>query len=120
MNEAANNAQGRSEPSKSIGERLRAARHARGISLQALSDLTGGSLSKSRISNYEQGIRRLSVEGAKALAEALGNTTAAHLLCVDDGETKSPEEMQLLNRYRSADTEGKAAIMALAEQQGGG
>jgi transcriptional regulator with XRE-family HTH domain len=119
MNRAARNAQGRSEPSKSIGERLRAARHARGISLQALSDLTGGTLSKSRISNYEQGIRRLSVEAARVLAEALGTVSPAYLLCVDDGETKSPEEMQLLQRYRAADAGGKTAIMAAAEAHRG-
>ncbi len=118
MNEAANKPPGPNEPSKRIGERLRAARHARGISLQALSDLTGGALSKSRISNYEQGIRRLSVEAAKGLAESLGNASAAYLLCVDDGETKTPEEMQLLRRYRAADADGQAAIMALAEQHG--
>jgi transcriptional regulator with XRE-family HTH domain len=74
-------------------------------------------LSKSRISNYEQGIRRLSVEAAKVLAEALGNVSPAYLLCVDDGETKSPDEMQLLQRYRAADADGKAEIMGLAEQR---
>ena len=42
----------------SISARLRAARQARGVSLSQLSALTDGALSKSRISNYEQGLRR--------------------------------------------------------------
>ena len=44
--------------------------------------------------------------------------SAAYLLCVDDGETKNPDEMRLLTHYRAADAEGKHAIMDLAEQRG--
>ena len=44
---------------REIGERLRYARHSKGLSLGQLSALTGGALSKSRISNYELGIRRI-------------------------------------------------------------
>lgn len=67
-----------------MGARLRAARQERSLSLSQLAEETGGEYSKSRISNYEQGLRRMSVEAALALAKALGNVTAAYLLCVDD------------------------------------
>jgi transcriptional regulator with XRE-family HTH domain len=59
-----------------IALRLRYVRESQGLSLAALSDLTGGALSKSRISNYEQGIRRMSIEVAQILAEAFGTVSA--------------------------------------------
>ncbi|WP_322789215.1 helix-turn-helix domain-containing protein, partial [Thiohalocapsa halophila] len=60
-----------------IGRRLRAARSAGGLSLARLSVLTGGSISVSRLSHYELGQRRLSIEAARALATALGDVSAA-------------------------------------------
>jgi transcriptional regulator with XRE-family HTH domain len=77
---------------KAIGERLRAARHARGLSLSALAALTDGLYSKSRISNYEQGLRRLNSEGAEVLAAALGNVTAAQLLGLDEEDATAGSE----------------------------
>lgn len=77
---------------KAIGERLRAARHARGLSLSALAALTDGLYSKSRISNYEQGLRRLNNEGAEVLAAALGNVTAAQLLGLDEEDSAAGSE----------------------------
>jgi len=74
------------ELSHRIGLRLRAARQARRFSLAELAARTNGHYSKSRISNYEQGLRRISVEGAECLAKALGNVNAAYLLCVNDDE----------------------------------
>ena len=56
---------------KTIGNRIRKARYKAGLSLSQLSDKTPG-LSKSRISNYEQGIRRCPVEAALLLGPALG------------------------------------------------
>ena len=44
--------------STKIGLRLRAARNAQKLPLSALAARTGGALSRSRISNYEQGLRR--------------------------------------------------------------
>lgn len=58
--------------SNEIGERLRYARQCAELSLTGLSDRTGVQLSKSRISNYEQGIRRMSIEEARQLAAAQG------------------------------------------------
>ena len=59
-----------------IGLRLRAARNAQKIALAELSDRTGGALSKSRISNYEQGLRRMGLEDARMFADALGTVSA--------------------------------------------
>jgi len=42
------------------------------LSLSQLAALTDGLYSKSRISNYEQGLRRPSIEAARTLAAALG------------------------------------------------
>ena len=86
-------------------ERLRAARQARGLSLSQLSALTDGALSKSRISNYEQGLRRLSAEPAHILALALGNVSSDYLLCQEEGPGEDHDEERLLLLYRSAPPE---------------
>jgi transcriptional regulator with XRE-family HTH domain len=106
--------------SKAIGARLRAAREARGLSLSALSELTGGVYSKPRISNYEQGLRRMGIEAAQVLAEALGNVSAAHLLCVSDDPlgALSDEEIDLIALFREADDDGRRWLLACAERAG--
>lgn len=101
---------------KTIGQRLRAARQAQHLSLSALSSRTGG-LSKSRISNYEQGIRRMGLEEAKELSLALGNVTATYLLCLDDSGLLSDEEQALIERYRHSDERGRELIAKVAEAQ---
>lgn len=105
------------ELTREIGRRLRAARHARGLSLAELAALTDGLYSKSRISNYEQGLRRPSVEGAQTLAEALGNVSAVHLLCLEDGEATamSAEEMRLLDAFRRADADWQRRVLDCAQ-----
>lgn len=104
--------------SRKIGERLHAARNARGLTLAQLSTLTDGIILKSRISNFEQGVRRPSVEVATLLAEALGNVSPGHLLCLDleFDEELSPEENLLLARYRRTDERGRKTLLMLAEQ----
>jgi transcriptional regulator with XRE-family HTH domain len=104
------------ELTKKIGQRLRAARQAQKLSLAALADRTS-SLSKSRISNYEQGIRRMGLEEARELASALGTVTATYLLCLDDESSMSDSERVLLNLYRAADGRGKETILRIAESQ---
>jgi transcriptional regulator with XRE-family HTH domain len=101
---------------REIGARLRAARQARRLSLTELAALTGGLYSRSRISNYEQGIRRLSNEGAEEMAAALGNVTAAHLLCLDkDGEQMlSADEQQLVDAFRRTDDDGRRRVLGIA------
>ena len=92
-------------------ERLRAARQARGLSLSQLSALTDGALSKSRISNYEQGLRRLSAEPAHILALALGNVSSHNLLCREEGPGKDHDEERLLLLYRSAPPELRPGLI---------
>ncbi|MBK1699641.1 transcriptional regulator [Thiococcus pfennigii] len=99
-----------------IGRRLRAARHAQRLSLAQLAALTK-SLSKSRISNYEQGIRRMGIEEAQTLARALGSVTATYLLCLDDEPQLTIDELELLRSYRAADERGRDTIRQLAEIQ---
>jgi transcriptional regulator with XRE-family HTH domain len=72
------------ELTRKIGRRLQQARTARGMSLSQVSAETGGQLSKSRISNYEQGLRRMPIEAAVILAQALGGITPSWLLCLED------------------------------------
>lgn len=103
---------------KKIGQRLRAARHAQGLSLSDLSSRTG-SLSKSRISNYEQGIRRMGLEEAHELAQALGSVTATYLLCLDNKDPLSEEERILIQYFRNSDQRGRETILKVAEAQMG-
>lgn len=99
---------------KKIGRRLRAARQAQGLSLSGLSSLTG-TLSKSRISNYEQGIRRMGIEQAQELASALVGVTPTYLLCLEDSDPLSEDERGLVERFRRADPRGREAILTFAE-----
>jgi transcriptional regulator with XRE-family HTH domain len=101
---------------KKIGQRLRAARQAQGLSLSELSARTG-SLSKSRISNYEQGIRRMGLEEAQELALALGSVTPTYLLCLDDTDPLSEAERALVERFRLADERGRETILRIADAQ---
>jgi transcriptional regulator with XRE-family HTH domain len=102
---------------KEIALRLRYVRESRGLSLAALSDLTGGELSKSRISNYEQGIRRMSIEVARMLADAFGTVSAAYLLCLDDPMHLTPDEIELIRKYRDTDGTGRAIIARKAQAE---
>ena len=72
-----------------IGERVRYARGAADLSLQGLSDLinkeTGHFLSKARISNYEQGIRRPSIEAGAVICAAL-KRDLEWLMCINEAE----------------------------------
>ena len=69
--------------SESAGEYLKNLRVGLDYSLQDLSNATGGKLSKSRISNYEQGTRKMAPEVAVILADALG-ATPAQILRLED------------------------------------
>ena len=102
---------------KEMALRLRYARESRGLSLAALSDLTGGALGKSRISNYEQGIRRMSIEVARMLADAFGTVSAAYLLCLDDPMHLTPDEIELIRKYRDTDGKGRALIARKAQAE---
>lgn len=101
---------------KKIGQRLRSARTGQKLSLSDLAARTK-TLSKSRISNYEQGIRRIGIEEAQELAEALDGMTPSYLLCLDDTSPLAPEEWQLVERYRGTDERGRGTILRVAESQ---
>lgn len=97
-----------------IGNRLREARHELKMSLSELAERTG-CYSKSRISNYEQGLRRMGLEESMVLASALGTVTPNWLLCLDDNPMLPAEEAELIARYRAADDEGRSRLRELAE-----
>ncbi|BAQ84188.1 putative transcriptional regulator [uncultured Mediterranean phage uvMED] len=71
-----------SNTKKITAERLQKARINAGYSLTGLSKAVDGKLIPSRISNYEQGIRAMSVEVGLLLSEALG-ISATYLLGLD-------------------------------------
>ena len=96
--------------SKAIGERLRDACEATGLSLSRLSERTDERLCKSRISNYEQGTRRMGIEEARLLAAALGTVTPAFLLCIEDPLNLSADELDLLRHYRAIDAMGRIEV----------
>lgn len=104
---------------RKIGDRLRNLRHPHGLSLSQLSRLTDDALSKSRISNYEQGLRRPSLEAADILATAFVGVSPAYLLCLDADSAGqlSPDESLLLQRFRGTDARGRATILAATEHQ---
>lgn len=102
-----------------IGVRIRTARNSQRMSRAELSVRTDGALSKSRISNDEQGIRRLGLEEAQILAKALGTVSATYLLCLDDEGFLSFEELALVRCFRRTDRRRKDAILDAAESQCG-
>lgn len=101
---------------KRIGQRLRSARHEQKLSLADLSARTQ-SLSKSRISNYEQGIRRMGLEEAHELSVALGTVTPTYLLCLDDRGPLSDRELELIDHFRRTDARGRDTLLKLAQSQ---
>jgi transcriptional regulator with XRE-family HTH domain len=101
---------------KRIGQRLRSARHEQKLSLADLSARTQ-SLSKSRISNYEQGIRRMGLEEAHELSVALGTVTPTYLLCLDDRGPFSDPELELIDHFRRTDDRGRETVLTVAQSQ---
>lgn len=100
-----------------IGRRLRAERQRQQLSLSELAARTAGKLSKPRISSYEQGRRRMGLEQAVTLAEALGTVTPGDLLCLDGRASYSGDERTLVMNYRLASAHGQAALMAFSQAQ---
>ena len=103
--------------SAAIGLRLRDERHRQKISLSQLAALTDDILSKSRISNYEQGIRRMGIEEAVILGRALGGVSPAYLLCLEDSDPLPRDELNLLALYRASDQRGRSMIASVAESE---
>jgi len=104
---------------KRIGLRLREVRRGQSASLAALAPTTGDTLSKSRISNYAQGLRCMGIEEALTLAKALGAVSATYLLCLDDDGVLAKDEKRLIECFRRMDERGRAAVLAIAKTEGG-
>ncbi|SDY24467.1 Helix-turn-helix domain-containing protein [Allochromatium warmingii] len=96
-----------------IGQRLRNERMRRGWSLNELSKRTQDQYSKSRISNYEQGIRRMGLEAACQLAAAFGDVTPAWLLLLDECGPLTVEERALVEGFRALDKAGRQRLLDL-------
>ena len=77
---------------KTIGERLALARNNAGLSLAELSAKTNGEIIRSRISNYEKGIRKLPVDVAVTLSKYL-NVPATYLLGLEDEYLSAFEDL---------------------------
>ena len=103
-----------------IGKRIKAAREALDVSLEELSKLTDGLLSKSRIGNYEQGTRMPGPAEANILATAL-NADAAWLMCLRQEFNK--QELALVRNFRAlpekdrVDYSRRIEVLALAYRE---
>jgi transcriptional regulator with XRE-family HTH domain len=75
--------------SEQIGLRLASTRIRHGWSIEELAQHTNGAISKSRISNFEAGLRRPDIEIAEILATAFGDVSAAWLLTLENGPDSS-------------------------------
>jgi hypothetical protein len=51
------------------------------------------------------------------LAEALGNVTTAHLLCLDNDCATAPDEAELLRAFRALEPAARQQILAAAKQK---
>jgi len=76
------------------GERVRSVRKAKGLSLAALSNLTGGVLSGSRIGNYEQGTRELDIAAARLIGRVTGAHPAYLMALLSDEEHRFLQALQ--------------------------
>ena len=114
MNETAPQTEPAADLTHRIGARLRQARHDLGLSLSELAERTSR-YSKSRISNYEQGLRRMGLEESVILATALGTVSPTWLLCLDDTPLLATAEAELIGRYRATDDAGRARLRELAQ-----
>ena len=97
------------------GARIKDARNKKGVSLQKISELLDGVVSRSRLSNYEQGTRMIDVDMAKIVAPVLG-TTPEYILTLTD-EAPDPGEVELLALFRSCDDRGRDATLGTARNQ---
>lgn len=77
--------------SEQIGQRLSSTRIRHGWSIEELALHTNGAISKSRISNFEAGLRRPDIEIAEILATAFGDVSAAWLLTLENGSDSSAQ-----------------------------
>jgi transcriptional regulator with XRE-family HTH domain len=97
------------------GRRLKEARLKRKLKLREVCEQIPG-LEKTTLSNWENGIRLVSIEDAKKLAEVY-KVSAAYLLTLEDAQTQ--KEKVLLEYYRACDERGQATVLRAAELERG-
>ena len=51
------------------------------------------------------------------LADAFGTVSAAYILCLDDPMSLTPDEIDLIKKYRATDGRGRALIGKKAEDE---
>jgi transcriptional regulator with XRE-family HTH domain len=91
------------------GERIRAARVAKGWSQDDLADATNGKLGGRRIGNWEQGTREVGIQEGKILQDALGEPAAYLMGLIDEVD----RELLALS------SEAKKALLATARAMRG-
>lgn len=95
------------------GRRIKSARDGLGMKLQEVCVKVPG-LTVSWLSNWEQGLRMISVEQAKRLGPVL-NISQEYILTLQ--EEPGLDELKLLELFRSADARGKRELFRYAESQ---
>ena len=96
------------------GRRIAEARTALKLKQREVCDLVPG-LTVTRLSNWENGTRMISVDEAKRLSRVL-KTTAAYLLTIDD-TPGDPRERALLEKYRLCDENSQQMLHRIAETE---
>jgi len=100
------------------GYRIGELREKRGMSQRELGDAIG--VTQQTIGYYESGRSDPKASVCISLASALHVSVTELLGIQDDYESAlSPNEQHLVTLYRSANEQGKSAIMAIAENQAG-
>lgn len=97
-----------------IGARLARARNDSGLTLDEVVARVPG-LSSSRLSNYENGIRRASIEIIKKLAPIYG-ARAAYLAGLEDEDWPTGLK-EVVQRWQSTDERGRVSIESAAAAQ---
>jgi transcriptional regulator with XRE-family HTH domain len=96
------------------GRRIAAQRNDLGLKQREVCALVPG-LTVTRLSNWEKGLRMISVDEAKRLAPVL-KTSAGYLLTLDD-VPGDPRERALLEKYRLCDERGRQTLHRVAEAE---
>ena len=99
---------------ETIGQRLKAWRKEKGLTMTEISEKTG--LSTGGLSAYERDEKLIGSKPLIALWSEFDLDIAWLLTGKREGEL-SPEEQKLVNLYRVADTRGKRNIMRSAEAE---
>lgn len=98
----------------SIGQRLKAWRKENKLTLTEISEKTG--LSTGGLSAYERNEKQIGTKTLLALWYEY-HIDIGWILTGEEGEIILPDEKQLINFYRSADSRGKRTILRTAESE---